>query len=57
MQPERGSRYPETFVGMLAGKPSTQMSGLGSSFQSEESNSMVTETMEEYSLASTEADS
>ena len=37
------------------GKPLTQMAGLGSSFQSEESNSVVAEAMEEYVLASAEA--
>ena len=40
---------------MLAGNPSTQMSGLFSSFQSEESNSIVAEAMEGYALASAEA--
>ena len=41
-------------MGMLGGDPSTQMAGLGIIFQSEESNSMVAEAMEEYLLASAE---
>ena len=40
---------------MLAGNPSTKMAGLGSKFQSEESNYMAAEAMEEYYLASSEA--
>ena len=36
---------------MLVGHPSTQMSDLGSSFQYEESKSMIAESMEEYVLA------
>ena len=39
---------------MLAENPSTQMYGLGSSFQYEEINSMTLEAMEEYALASAE---
>ena len=39
---------------VLGGNPSTQMYGLGSSFQSEEINSMVAEAMEEFVLASAE---
>ena len=35
VQPESGSRHPSTFVGVLGENPSTQMAGLGSSFQSE----------------------
>ena len=54
-QPVIGSRHPKTFMGMLAENPSTQMASLGSSFQYEESNYMVAEAMEEYTLASTEA--
>ena len=45
MQPASGSRHYKTFVGMLAGNPSTQMAGLGSRFRSEESNYMAAETM------------
>ena len=41
---------------MLGGTPSIKTSGFSSIFQSEENNYMVAETMEEYSLASTEAD-
>ena len=55
VQPATGSCHTKTFMGMLAENPSTQMSGLGSSFQSEENNSMVAEAMEEYELASAEA--
>ena len=41
VQPAIRSRHPETCLVILAGNPSTQISGLGSSFKSEESNSMV----------------
>ena len=41
VQPESGSHHPKTFVGMLAGNPSTKMAGLENSFQSEERNSIV----------------
>ena len=54
VQPEIESRHPKTIMGMLAENPSTQMDGLGTSFQSEESNCMVAEVMEEYALASSE---
>ena len=40
----------------LGGNPSTQMDGLGSSFQSEESKYIVEKAMEEYVFASEEAD-
>ena len=46
VQPLSGSRHPKTVIIIIAGKPSTQMSGLGSSFQYEEINSMLAETME-----------
>ena len=46
VQRASGGRYPKIFMGMLAGNPSTQIYGLGGSFQSEESNSMVVEAME-----------
>ena len=55
VQPAIGSRLPKTFMGMLAGNPSIQMAFLVSSFQYEESNSMVAEAMEEYALACIEA--
>ena len=42
-------------MGMIGGNPSTQMDGMGSSFQSEERNSMVAASLEEFSLASSEA--
>ena len=40
---------------MFGENPSTQMAGLVSSFKYEESNYMVSEEMEEYVLASSEA--
>ena len=40
---------------MLGVNPSTQMAGLGSSFQSEESNYIVAEALEGYALSSAEA--
>ena len=52
VKPASGGRHTNIFMVMLAGKPSTQMAGLGSSFKYEESNSMVAEEMEEYALAS-----
>ena len=55
VQPESGIRHPKTFIGMLAGNPSSKMSRLGIRFHFEESNYMIAEAMEEYSLASTEA--
>ena len=51
-QPASGIHHPKKFMGMLGGNPSTQMSSFGSSFQYEERNSMVAESMEEYALAS-----
>ena len=41
-----GSRHPKTFRVIIGGNPSTQMAGLGSTFQYEEVNSMETEAME-----------
>ena len=55
VQPGSGSHHPKTFIGTLEGNPSTQMYELGSSFQSDEINSMVAESIEEYALASAEA--
>ena len=55
VKPASGSRHPKTFMVMLAVNHSIKMSGLVSSFQYEESNSMVMESMEQYSLASEEA--
>ena len=55
VQPASGRHHPKTFMVMLAVNHSIQMSGLVSSFQYEESNSMVMESMEQYSLASEEA--
>ena len=56
VQPASGSRQTKIFVGMLGGKPSTQMAGLVSSFKSEESNTMVAEEMEAYALSSVKMD-
>ena len=55
VQPAIRSRHPSTFMGMIAGNPSTQMAGLGSSFQYKERKYIVAEAMEEYALASAEA--
>ena len=55
VQPASGIRHLKTFMGMLEGNPSTQMVGWGSSFQYEESKSVMSEAMEEYALASEEA--
>ena len=46
VQPESRSRHPKTFMGMLAGKSSTQMYDLCSSFQFDEINSIVAKAME-----------
>ena len=40
---------------MPVGSPSIKTAGLSSSFQTEENNSMVAETMEDYALAPAEA--
>ena len=55
VQPASGIINPWTFTGMFGENPSTQMAGLVSSFKYEESNYMVSEEMEEYVLASSEA--
>ena len=55
LKPEILIRHPKTFMRVLGGNPSTQMSGLGSSFQYEESNSMVAEAMYQYVLAYAES--
>ena len=55
VQPGSGSHHTKTFIGTLEGNPSTQIYELGSSFQSDEINSMVAESIEEYALASAEA--
>ena len=52
VQPSIGILHNRTFMGMLGSKPSTQMYGLGRSFQYGENNSMVTEALEEYELDS-----
>ena len=55
MQPVGGGLNHRTFMSIPRGRPSTKTSGLSSSFQSEEKNSMVAEKMEEYALDSAEA--
>ena len=54
MQPGIRSRHRRTFVGMIQGNPSIQISILGSSFQYEGNKYMVVEAIEEYALASEE---
>ena len=54
-QTASGSRHLRTFMIMLAGNASTQMSCLVSNFQYEESKSMAVEEMEEYALSYAEA--
>ena len=56
VQPSSGILHNKKYIGMLGGNPSTQIAGLGIIFEYEESNSMVSEAMEEYALASAEAD-
>ena len=56
VQTASGSLNPKKITVILVGNPSTQMDGSGSSFKYEESNSMEAEAMEEYALASAEAD-
>ena len=41
-------------MGMIGGKPPTQISVLGSSFQYDKRNYMVAESMKKFALASTE---
>ena len=52
IQPLSRIRHPKKLMVMVAGNPSTQMAGLGSSFQYEERKSMVAEAMEECALSS-----
>ena len=54
VQPASGSCHTKTFMGMIVENPSTQISDLGSSFNSEERNTMIAQAMEEYALASEE---
>ena len=53
---EGGGLHHRTLMSTPMGSPSIKMTGLISSFQYEESNYKVAETMKEYELASTEAD-
>ena len=55
VKPANRIRHTKTFMGVIGGNPSTQISGLGGSFQSDEINSMVAKPMEEHALASVEA--
>ena len=52
VQPAIGRRHPKTFMGMIAGNPSKQITGLGSSFQFETNNYMVAEANVYSSIAS-----
>ena len=54
MQPERGIRHTRTLMDMLGGNPSIYMSVLGNSFQYTENNSLETEALDEYAIASPE---
>ena len=55
LQTEGVSLHHRTLMSMPGGRPSIKTSGLKSSFQSEENNSMVAKQMEEYALTSSEA--
>ena len=56
VQPVGGGLHQMTFLSIPGVIPSIKTAGLRSSFQSEENNSMVSETMENYSLDFSEAD-
>ena len=45
VKPASGSRHPRTFVGILGGYPSIQISILGIIFQDEYNNYMVAEAL------------
>ena len=49
-----GILHHRTLMSIPGGSPSIKTADLSSSFQSEDNNSMVAETMEEYALASAE---
>ena len=55
VQPVGGSLSYMTLMSMPGGIPSIKTSGLKSSFQSDENNSIVEKTMKEYALASSES--
>ena len=55
VQPESRIHHTITLIGMLGGKPSINMAGLGIIFKSMDNNSMVSEALGEYVLASAEA--
>ena len=55
VQPSIRSRNHRTFMEIIGGKPSIQMTGLGSRFQYEEKISMLAEALKEYTLESAEA--
>ena len=55
-QPASRGRHTRTFIVMLGGNPSIQMSILGVIFQAGDNNSMISEALEGYVLDSTESD-
>ena len=55
VQPADGSLHHRTSTNMTGGIPSIKTASSISSFQAEVNNYMVTETMEEYLIASIEA--
>ena len=54
-QPESIGRHTRTFMVMLGGNPSIQMSIFWVSFQAGDNNSMISEALEGYVLDSTES--
>ena len=52
VKPIGGGLHHRTFMGMPGGIPSIKMAGLSSIFQYNENNSMIEETLEEYTLDS-----
>ena len=52
MKPAGGILHHKKFMSMTGGIPLIKMANLRSTFQYEENNSIVAETMEEYALAS-----
>ena len=55
VQPGGDIRHPRTLMGILGVNTSIKMSGLVIRFQYEENDSMLAETLGEYSLESMEA--
>ena len=56
LQPAIRVHHTRLFMVMLGGNPSIQMSILGVSFQAGDNNSMISEALEGYVLASAESD-